>query len=307
MKTTALITTALITTAGAFMACTTLHAQNVVFQQAGVISADANITISGPVLSGPGASTITGSPFSATEQTHSLQILGDGSRIEQSNAVQISRDSDGRTRREPVSTASEKADMVTIQDPVAGANYLLDPLGKTATKLPLPKLLSARVVAAGQGIASTSSASITASSPASFTSLATTVRVAGGGELPQVMSYRASPVNIESAAAPVQDDLGTQNINGVVAKGTRSTITIPTGQIGNDRPLQVINERWYSEELGMLIKTSNSDPRFGTTTYELTNISRAAPDPTLFQVPADYSINESKAMFRTSVPKQPSN
>jgi hypothetical protein len=121
------------------------------------------------------------------------------------------------------------------------------------------------------------------------------------------MSFRTGPVNIDSTAAPVQEDLGTQNINGVLAKGTRSTITIPTGQIGNDRPLQVINERWYSEELGRLIKSSNSDPRFGTTTYELTNINRAAPDPTLFQVPADYSINESRAMFRTVAPKLPSN
>ncbi len=297
-------TTAFSTTLAIFIACIALHAQNVVFQQAGVISNDANITFSGPVLSGPGAQSVTGSPFSATEQTHSLQILGDGSRIEQSNSAQISRDYEGRTRREPVSATSEKAAMVTIQDPVAGVNYLLDPLNKTANKLPLPKLLSARVVAPGQAVAS---ASITATATASSTSPSTTVHVAGGGELPQVMSFRTSPVNIDSAAAPVQDDLGTQNVNGVLAKGTRSTITIPTGQIGNDRPLQVVNERWYSEELGMLIKTSNSDPRFGTTTYELTNISRAAPDPALFQVPADYSINESKAMFRTVVPKQPSN
>jgi hypothetical protein len=87
-------------------------------------------------------------------------------------------------------------------------------------------------------------------------------------------------------------------VNGVLAKGIRSTITIPAGQIGNDRALQIVNERWYSDELGMPVKTSNSDPRFGTTTYELRNINRAAPDPALFQIPADYSLTDSKAMFR---------
>lgn len=302
MKTTAFLSTA----AAVFIACTTLSAQNVVFQQAGAISADGNIAIrdAGPVLASAGGRVVTGNPYSATEQTHSLQILGDGSRIEQSSSTQISRDSEGRTRREPVSGTSGRAAMATIEDPVAGATYMLDSLTKIATKLQLPKTLPARVITP----VSTASASALPSVPAMPSASAmpsTTVRIAagGGGDLPQVMSFQTSAANVESGAAPAQEDLGTQNVNGVLARGTRSTVTIPAGQIGNDRALQVVNERWYSEELGMLIKSSNSDPRFGTTTYELTNISRAAPDPTLFQVPADYTLNESKAMFRTGGPK----
>ena len=284
-------TTAFIVTAAAFIACASLHAQNVVFQQAGVISADGNITISsGPVMAMAGGRVVTGNPYSATEQTHSLQILGDGSRIEQSNSTQIARDSEGRTRREPVATSSERPSAVSIEDPVAGVNYVLDPVRKTAARLPLPKT---RVI-------------VPASTASSSPLPSTTVRIAAGGaggELPQVMSFQAGAMSLESAAGSAQEDLGTQNVNGVLAKGTRSTVTIPAGQIGNDRALQVVNERWYSEELGMLIKSSNSDPRFGTTTYELTNISRAAPDPSLFQIPADYSVNEPKAMFRTGGPK----
>ena len=282
-------TTALIVTAAAFIACTTLKAQNVVFQQAGVISADGNITIAGgPVMAAAGGRAVTGNPFSATEQTHSLQVLGDGSRIEQSNSTQLSRDSEGRTRREPVSTTSEKPAIVTIEDPVAGANYLLDPLHKTANKLPLPKT---RIILPATGATSAT------------TSPSKTIHIAGPGEGPQVASFQPGIVNLDSAVAPAQEDLGTQNVSGVLAKGTRSTITIPTGQIGNDRPLQVVSERWYSDEIGMLVKTTNSDPRFGTTTYELTNISRAAPDPSLFLIPSDYSVNEGKAMFRTGGPK----
>ena len=66
-------------------------------------------------------------------------------------------------------------------------------------------------------------------------------------------------------------------------------MTIPAGTFGNDRDVKVINERWYSDDLQVLVKSSNSDPRFGLTTYELTNIMRTVPDPALFQPPADYT------------------
>jgi hypothetical protein len=81
-------------------------------------------------------------------------------------------------------------------------------------------------------------------------------------------------------------------MNGVTATGTRSTLTIPQGQIGNNRDIHVVNERWYSDDLQMLVKSVNSDPRFGENTYELTNISRDEPDASLFQIPPDYSVME---------------
>jgi hypothetical protein len=88
---------------------------------------------------------------------------------------------------------------------------------------------------------------------------------------------------------PVTEDLTPQFLNGVYAKGARVTTTIPARTIGNDHDLKVVNERWYSDDLKLLLKSSNSDPRFGVTTYELTEISQAPPDPALFQIPADYA------------------
>ena len=93
-------------------------------------------------------------------------------------------------------------------------------------------------------------------------------------------------------AEPKTEDLGFQSHNGVQAQGTRSTMTIPQGQIGNNRDIHVVNERWYSKDLQMVVKTTNSDPRFGVTTYELTDIVQAPPDVTLFQVPAGYTVTE---------------
>lgn len=87
-----------------------------------------------------------------------------------------------------------------------------------------------------------------------------------------------------------QESLGRQNVEGVEAEGTRTTITIAAGAVGNERPIQIVSERWYSPELQTVVMTRHSDPRFGETTYRLTNISRAEPDHSLFEVPAGFSV-----------------
>jgi hypothetical protein len=67
-------------------------------------------------------------------------------------------------------------------------------------------------------------------------------------------------------------------------------VTIPAGFIGNDRDIHVVNEAWTSEDLHMLIKSMNSDPRFGKSEYELTNIVRGAPSADLFRIPTGYTV-----------------
>ena len=81
-------------------------------------------------------------------------------------------------------------------------------------------------------------------------------------------------------------------IEGVQVTGTRSTSTIPEGTIGNDRDLNIIRETWYSPELKLVIQSTQNDPRFGQTTYTLKNIEQGSPDVTLFQVPANYTIDK---------------
>jgi hypothetical protein len=88
------------------------------------------------------------------------------------------------------------------------------------------------------------------------------------------------------------EDLGQKMIEGVMAKGTRVTVTIPAGSIGNEQPIETVTERWYSDELKTPILTKTSDPRFGDTTYKLTNIRRAEPPAYLFQVPPDYKVED---------------
>jgi len=97
----------------------------------------------------------------------------------------------------------------------------------------------------------------------------------------------------EEASGEIQkQSLGTQSVSGVNAEGTRITRTIPAGQIGNDKAIQIVSERWFSADLQMVVKSTHSDPRFGTSTYTLTNIQRSEPAAALFAVPSDYTVKE---------------
>jgi hypothetical protein len=206
---------------------------------------------------GPGSEEFTrqvvaGKPFSATEERHTLQVLGNGTRIENTQSNKLYRDAEGRTRIENMNGGISNA------DPVGGFRATLDPKNKTARKaIPFAAALP--------------------------------------GWTAQIFQRTVDLVPFVGALAPnptpeANENLGMQMVNGVWAQGTRSTVTIPKGQIGNDREIKVVTERWFSTDLNMMVKSTNSDPRFGDTTYQLTRIVTTVPEPGLFQIPADYTV-----------------
>jgi hypothetical protein len=253
----------------------------------------------GPEMLSPTAT--TGSPFSASQESHSLQVLGDGTRIERKDTSQYYRDSQGRTR---VETGGGE---VMIQDPVNGFVATLEPAAKTAQKMPAPQMLKGALHAQTARIV-TQEMRDGAAGNVTFTQAVPAGMVAGGAMGQTVMVERPMTARLgstDAASKPAVEDLGTQNINGVLASGRRTTLTIAAGDIGNDRPIRVVSETWYSSELQMVVKSSNLDPRFGDTTYELTNISRAEPNPGLFQIPADYTQLAPRVMqFSTTRAKE---
>jgi hypothetical protein len=101
-------------------------------------------------------------------------------------------------------------------------------------------------------------------------------------------------------------DLGTRTIEGVTAQGTRTTRTIPAGEVGNEQPLVITSETWYSPDLKVLVLSKAEDPRIGVTTYRLTNISRAEPAASLFEVPAEYTVTDGPAnvLFHREIRKE---
>jgi hypothetical protein len=90
----------------------------------------------------------------------------------------------------------------------------------------------------------------------------------------------------------VVEQLGTQWIEGLLAKGMRTTTTIPAGMEGNDRVLTVVSEIWVATDMGVTLLEKRSDPRSGDRETRLTNLEQSEPDAALFQVPSEYTIQD---------------
>lgn len=237
------------------------------------------------VFAGP-MQTVTGAPYSAQAVTERVQPLADGNRIVEKTSGSVARDSQGRTRRDEglpdfILSKGEAPHLILIEDPVAGLHWNLDPRTKTAFKI------SVAPTKAGQG-----------GPPPSFTFAQSMPPEIGANRVFFYSSGVMPRANIQIIGKGQQaddtqvskTDLGTQMMEGVSAQGTRVTRTIPAGEVGNEQPLVITSETWYSPRLKVLVLSKTSDPRMGETTYRLTDIQQAEPPADLFEVPADYRI-----------------
>ena len=212
------------------------------------------------------AGPIIGEPYSARMESVHTQTLADGTTIEKRMSAENEfRDSAGRTRREhmvaPVFGHDEEEEVISIliQDPTTGVAYTLDTHRKTARKLSSPAFVP--------------------------------VPQNNGTRLPTTQPMRQVNGDDERPRPKITtENLGTQEMEGLTVTGTRTTTEYPTGLVGNDRPFSVVTERWFSEELQIEVLARSTDPRSGETVTRMTNLDRSEPDPSLFQVPADYTI-----------------
>jgi hypothetical protein len=215
---------------------------------------------------------VKGLPFSAQAVTEHTQTLSDGNHIHVTHNASVFRDSEGRSRREmtitgmaPLSATSIAPKVIMINDVVAGVRYILNPDTKTANKMPPKHMIGGSKMLKGPD--------------------------------GNVFYQKAGPGAPEGAPQPVVESLGDQLIQGLKVQGTRTTTTIPAGQMGNERPIEIVSERWYSPDLQTTVKFTHSDPWSGETTYQLTNINRGEPDASLFQIPAGYVVKEGPPML----------
>ena len=220
-------------------------------------------TIAAVVSSGPvsmASSAVVGEPYSLTREYETVQTLADGTHVTRKSAPTKSyRDSQGRTREEhytnpsPDGTRPSTLINVMIRDPIAGTMYSLNVSAHTAIQIaPVARPLPSQPVTAN-------------------------------------MAPPTPPVKQEAPHVTLEH-LGTQTIEGVLVEGTRITREIPVGAQGNDRPIKIVNENWVSRELGIDMLSKVGNPTAGDQTISVTNFDRNDPDPTLFQIPADYTI-----------------
>ena len=252
-----------------------------------------------------GGKIVKGAPYSAEAITETIQTLGDGNRIVNKFTSAIYRDSEGRTRREQsfkglgvLGAGEEPLKTIFINDPVAGVTFSLDSRTHIAHKgAPFTFELSRK---GGPGVTAESQTfefKLGHSGAAGGGNVIMTAPLGAGPEaarVPHSIMEGSSTYVFRTTKGPnaneKKEDLGKQIVEGVEATGTRTTITIPAGEIGNERPIEIVSERWYSPELQLVVMTRHSDPRMGETTYKLTNINRTEPAKTLFEVPSDYTI-----------------
>ncbi len=200
-------------------------------------------------------------PYSADTSTDTVQTLPDGNRIVRHIVSKFYRDGMGRTRREQTFGNVDPAQpgrhevKIFIDDPVGNAAYVMDPVEKTALQLRRSR------------------------------------KFLDEGEAESVPHVRKLPP-LDEARAITREDLGTKNIEGILCRGTRQTITIPARQIGNEQPIAIVTDTWHSPSLDAIVLSSTNDPRFGETKYQLHNIQTGEQAISFFEVPANYRIEQ---------------
>jgi len=240
------------------------------------------------------AETVKDQPYQAQATTEIKQTLADGSHIVQTTTATVARDSEGRTVRiQKLSTIGpwkSKSDsdgrsttLTSIFDPVAKTHIDYTSDTKVAHELPLPPELPS-------GTATTVTANGFSVGPSAAPPL---------NMMFSVQSRAGSPPADKEEGTATTESLGTKTIEGLQVTGARNVNTIPAGSIGNDKDIVVTRETWYSPELKLVIQSTQNDPRFGETTYLLTNIQRNEPDETLFQIPAGYKVEKPGVILNT--------
>ncbi len=220
---------------------------------------------------------VKNAPYSADITSETTQTLADGNSIRQSTTVKFYRDSEGRTRSEQsvnlngLAANANLPHLVFINDPVAGMTYALNTKDRTATKSAWSPHSRG-----GRG-----------GPPPDQAQSAGAIGTAGPNGGPGPRHHGPANPNVK------RESLGRQTIEGLQADGTRTTLTIPAGQMGNLLPIQIVTEIWYSPDLHAEVLYKHSDPRMGETVRKLANVSRSEPSRTLFEAPADYKVTES--------------
>ena len=200
---------------------------------------------------------VVNAPFSADTMTEITQQLADGNEIAVRTTGSIARDRRGRVRRE-----------------------------QTLTGLGVPAPADAvRIVTITDPVAH------------ELYRLDEIRRIAWRSRLPPP---RERPVERPPQGLPQSlrtEQLPPMQFNGVKGEGTRTVLVLPAGTIGNRRPIEVVNERWFSPDLRIVLSTRRFDPRFGEVTFRLDNIRRADPPAELFEIPADFTVRDQPTFF----------
>lgn len=260
---------------------------------------------------------VKNAPYSAEAVTEAIQQLPDGNRIVRKSTTLLARDTAGRTRQE---RKGDGRGGIFIYDPMEGRSFVLNEASRTVTRIPRmpnmptppePPVPPIAPLPPGAGAGAGTGAGADAKDMEVTPGRVTIRRRAGatgnddGPVDVRVEVLRIGRGEIAGGMPPIPPmppltlpmlprgkgetkSLGTRDFDGVKAEGTMTSHTIPAGEIGNEKPIVVTSERWFSPDLFIVVYAKTSDPRAGETTYRVTNVKRGEPPAELFRVPPDY-------------------
>ena len=235
---------------------------NVFYARVGPLSPDDAMGFVG-FEAGLGGSTVTGAPFTATFSQETTQTLADGNVIQRTTSGTLARDSNGRTRRDM--TLPAIGPWATSGKTPPHVVFINDPVANVSYILDLDRKTARKMP-----------------------------QPKWHGKPAQAPP---SPRFQELQSETTTTSLGTQTMNGLTVEGTKTTRTIPAGAIGNQKPIVVSVERWYSSLLQMNVLIKRSDPRTGENVFQLTNIQQGEPAASLFEAPSDYTVKQGGRNF----------
>lgn len=203
----------------------------------------------------------TGKPFSGRDHIEWTRTLEDGSVVNTELYAFLARDSQGRIYREHVSFVPVHSNQPSRRHEID----LLDPVAHTRTVCMMAKRHC------------------------------------------KITNYYASAKFVPPPVGPQdhgtrylsREVMGTDTIDGLPVLGTRETVTINAGAVGNTQPLVTTKEYWYSPDLEINLLTTRKDPREGIQVIHVVDLSRSDPDPSIFQIPAKFVVEDDRQAPRS--------
>lgn len=230
---------------------------------------------------------IVSEPFVADSLTEFLQTAADGSHVRHTSTATVARDSMGRTRYSQnlsLLISGTPRSLTIIRDPGAGFRYLIDSVEKVARKEAIPT-----------GVAANANRS-----PQTWTARDAAVRIVRASIASMLMTHGA----VVDQRSVVITQLGDRNTEGLTASGVSAAAEVPSGAIGNEKPLTFTSEAWFSNDLGIVVASRIADPLQGETSLQLKQIRRTEPSSDLFEVPAGYRIAVPDGQTATPEPRK---
>jgi hypothetical protein len=216
---------------------------------------------------------VTGAPYSDQEVNESKRTLQDGTHTSsKTTGPLIYRDSKGRMRTEQ-SMYGRRSDslpkspddftVVEIHDPVAGFEYILDPVTHVAHRMAFKP---------GEPQEFTSAMLRSPGEPSSFTT--------------------------RNGLTITEETLGPQAMFGAAAVGVRRTNTNPPGASGEHSVAGSTSETWLDPKTGIILLRKDGSPGGDGVTMTMLRYSNAEPDAALFQVPDGYKVVDETGPFK---------